>query len=95
MSGNDSDFFPDSLCNYRTVRFITGHLATLITVFWCYKTEVKRWTLLYTLYTRFFTHYIDVVSIYSSLTVDRYSIASYRVVVIVYYTLYHTTSSLG
>jgi len=30
MSGNGPNFFPDSLCHYRTVRVITGHMATLV-----------------------------------------------------------------
>lgn len=29
MSGNGLIFLPDSLREYRTVRFITGHLVTL------------------------------------------------------------------
>ena len=32
MSGKGLIFLPDSLREYRTVRFITGHLATLSTV---------------------------------------------------------------
>ena len=30
MSGNGLIFLPDSLREYRTVRFITGHLVTLL-----------------------------------------------------------------